>query len=110
MGSTIELNHINKAFLQGTEKVNILEDINLEFYAGETIAILGPSGSGKSTLLNILGLLSEPDSGEYFLDGIATDGLSRAEISAIRLHKIAFVFQTFHLVDYKNVLSNEAYS
>ena len=59
---------------------------------------MGPSGSGKSTLLNVLGLLDEPSTGEYRLDGQPTAGLSERARSGLRAYRIGFVFQAFHLV------------
>ena len=80
----IRLKNINKSFIFGEEKVNALDDINLEITKGDFIAIIGPSGSGKSTLMNILGLLDVPDSGEYLLDGKEVSKLSDNELSEIR--------------------------
>jgi putative ABC transport system ATP-binding protein len=59
---------------------------------------MGPSGSGKSTLLNLLGCLDRPTAGSYRLDGREVAGLDEAELTAVRRHKIGFVFQSFHLV------------
>lgn len=75
-----------------------LAGVDLEIESGEYVSIMGPSGSGKSTLLNIIGLLDQPDSGRYELDGEDVTSLSETEQARVRREKIGFVFQSFHLV------------
>lgn len=94
----IELQDINRIFEVGDEQVHALQHINLIIQPGEYISIMGPSGSGKSTLLNIIGLLDQPTSGKYLLDETNTTELNHRQQADIRLHKIGFVFQFFHLV------------
>lgn len=94
----IKLQHIERVFLVGEEKVHALRDVDFSASRGEYIAIMGPSGSGKSTLLNILGLLDRPDGGTYELDNIMTTSLDDKKQANVRRHKIGFVFQFFHLV------------
>ena len=65
----IRLEHINRTFTVGDELVHGLDDVSLQIKDGDYVSIMGPSGSGKSTLLNVLGLLDQPDSGNYFLNG-----------------------------------------
>jgi putative ABC transport system ATP-binding protein len=67
---------------------------------------MGPSGCGKSTLLNILGLLDNPTSGEYYFDGIETSGFSDRESANLRKGNIGFIFQSFNLIDELNVYEN----
>jgi putative ABC transport system ATP-binding protein len=94
----IQLEGIRRLFQVGDQSVQALHDINLSISSGEYLSVMGPSGSGKSTLLNILGLLDRPDGGIYRLDNEETTGLSEIRQARIRLHKIGFVFQFFHLV------------
>ena len=94
----IELRDINRVFQVGDELVHALQDIRLAFEPGEYVSIMGPSGSGKSTLLNILGLLDQPTSGTYLLDGIDTTSMSDNLQADVRRNKIGFVFQSFHLI------------
>jgi len=94
----IELKNIQRTFKVGDELVHGLDHVNLSIEAGEYISIMGPSGSGKSTLLNVLGLLDQPDEGEYLLQGRSVTQLSEPEQAAVRREKIGFVFQAFHLV------------
>jgi putative ABC transport system ATP-binding protein len=87
---------------------SVLSDIALEIERGAIHAIVGPSGSGKSTLLNILGLLDQPSSGRYLLDGIDVSGLTDKERTAVRAHKLGFVFQAHHLLPQLSVAENVA--
>jgi len=94
----IKLEHINRTFKVGDELVHGLDDVSLQLKDGDYVSIMGPSGSGKSTLLNVLGLLDQPDSGNYFLNGDDVTQLSELQQSRVRREKVGFVFQTFHLV------------
>ena len=73
---------------------------------GEFVAIMGPSGCGKSTLLNILGLLDNPTSGTYYLDGEEVGKLKESQRTKVRKGQIGFVFQSFNLIDELNVEEN----
>ncbi len=90
----------------GNIEVKALIDINLEIRKGSHTAILGPSGSGKSTLMNILGCLDAPTGGQYYLDGVDVNTLSRKEIVYTRNKKIGFIFQNFNLLSRYNVFHN----
>jgi putative ABC transport system ATP-binding protein len=94
----IRLDHLNRIFEVGDEKVHALADVDLNVEAGEYLSIMGPSGSGKSTLLNILGLLDRPSSGTYHLDDVDSSSLSDEDRARLRRNKIGFVFQFFHLI------------
>ena len=72
------------------------------------MSIMGASGSGKSTLLNILGILDNYDSGEYYLDGTLIKDLSENRAAEYRNRMIGFVFQSFNLINYKNAIENVA--
>jgi putative ABC transport system ATP-binding protein len=88
--------------------VNALAGIDLTVEDGEFVTIVGPSGSGKSTLLNVLGTLDRPSSGEAYIDGTNVRTLSDSALSALRAHRIGFVFQQFHLRDGIDALDNVA--
>lgn len=94
----IHLADITRIFQMGDQSVYALNKISLNIAAGEYVAIMGPSGSGKSTLLNIIGLLDQPDSGRYELDGKNVTDLTEDEQAQTRRDKIGFVFQSFHLI------------
>lgn len=90
----------------GATIVHALQPTTLTINSGEFVAIEGPSGSGKSTLLNILGLLDTPTEGRYLLDGYDTARLSANDLTALRAHRIGFVFQSFHLINYRTIVEN----
>lgn len=102
MQEIIKISHLNKNF----GEVKALCDINLSVKSGEWLAIMGPSGSGKSTLLNILSLMDEQSSGEYFLSGTNVSSLNEDAKIIIRREKIGLIFQQFHLIPYLNALEN----
>ncbi|MBT3648776.1 MAG: ABC transporter ATP-binding protein [Flavobacteriales bacterium] len=104
----IKLVGINKYYEVGTHELHVLKDINLEVGSGELVSIMGSSGSGKSTLLNILGILDDYDSGEYSLDDTLIKDLSEKKAALYRNEFIGFIFQSFHLLNYKNALENVA--
>lgn len=94
----ITLEHVNRTFKVGDEQVHGLDDVSLQLLDGDYVSIMGPSGSGKSTLLNVLGLLDQPDSGSYFLNGDDVTQLSELQQAKVRRKKVGFVFQSFHLI------------
>ena len=104
----INLKNIDRTFKVGDELVHGLDAVNLNIEAGEYISIMGPSGSGKSTLLNVLGLLDQPDKGEYLFEGRNVTELSEPEQAMVRREKIGFVFQSFHLVPRLTAAENVA--
>ena len=91
-----------------TEEVETLalNKVSIVVKEGEFVAIMGPSGCGKSTLLNILGLLDNPTSGEYYLNGIEVSRYTEAQRTKLRKGIIGFVFQSFNLIDELNVYEN----
>ncbi len=104
----IELEHIEKTYGTGSNKVPVLHDVNLTVEAGEYIAIMGPSGSGKSTLMNILGYLDVPTGGVYRFDGEDNTRAGDTRMARIRNEKIGFVFQSFHLMQRRRAWENVA--
>lgn len=103
----IELRNLVKEYKKnGEQPVRAISDVSLRIPQGDFVAILGPSGSGKSTLMNVLGLLDQPDSGEYLLNGKAVQRLNEIELAAIRNRVIGFVFQSYHLLPRTTALEN----
>ncbi|MDH6711077.1 putative ABC transport system ATP-binding protein [Kitasatospora sp. MAA19] len=90
----------------GPPEVAALRPCDLTVQRGEYITIVGPSGAGKSTFLNIIGLLDQPTSGSYLLDGIDTAAVTDAERTALRGMRIGFVFQSFHLLSHRTAREN----
>lgn len=103
----ITLKDINKTY-QGAVPLHVLKGINLHIAKGELVSIMGASGSGKSTLLNILGILDNYDTGDYYLDGTLIKNLSENRAAELRNRMIGFVFQSFNLINYKNAMENVA--
>lgn len=85
-----------------------LDGVSLHIKQGEFVSVMGPSGCGKSTLLNILGLLDEPNQGEYFLNGVPTADMTDNVRSKTRRENIGFIFQSFNLMPKLSVLENIA--
>ena len=103
----IRLKEVNKTY-PGAVPLHVLKGIDLEIDKGELVSIMGASGSGKSTLLNILGILDNYDSGEYYLDNTLIKNLSENKAADYRNRMIGFVFQSFNLINYKNAMENVA--
>ncbi len=101
--AVIELQHVNKAFGAGLNRVSVLHDINFSADQGELSLILGPSGSGKSTLLTIIGGLQTADSGKVQIDGQNLAEMSAKQRDRLRLTTIGFILQSYNLLPYLNV-------
>lgn len=102
----IELKRISKWVNIGGVPNFILKDIHLKVNEGEFISIMGPSGSGKSTLLNVIGMLDEPNEGEYHFLGESVLNLKEKQRSKLYKQYIGFVFQAYHLIDELTVYEN----
>jgi len=104
----ITLKNINKTYDMGQASLHVLKGIDLHIDKGEYISIMGASGSGKSTLLNILGILDNYDTGDYYLNDTLIKNLSEKQAAVYRNEMIGFVFQSFNLINFKNALENVA--
>jgi putative ABC transport system ATP-binding protein len=102
----IKVENLTKVFRTEEVETLALNDISFDVAKGEFVAIMGPSGCGKSTLLNILGLLDNPTSGNYLLDGIEVGNLKEKERTRARKGKVGFVFQSFNLIEEMTVYEN----
>jgi ABC-type lipoprotein export system ATPase subunit len=102
------LQHVSKVFQQGTQTIRAVSDVSLEVPPGEFLAITGASGSGKSTLLHLIAGLETPTTGTITVAGVALAALHDAQLSAMRLHTIGFVFQFFNLLPALTAQENTA--
>lgn len=102
----IKLNDIFKYYTNKFVKTYVLQDVNLEIEEGEFITVMGPSGAGKSTLLHILGMIDEPDDGEYFFKDEPVHQLNEKKRTELHKYEIGFVFQQYHLIDELTVYEN----
>ena len=92
----VDIKKLTKTFSDGSRKLHVLKDINLQIDEGSIITIKGPSGSGKSTLLSIIGTLDNADSGELLINGISIK--ENTNIDKLRNKSIGFVFQFHNLI------------
>ncbi|MBK6684147.1 MAG: ABC transporter ATP-binding protein [Deltaproteobacteria bacterium] len=107
MTAVVEAKNVVKDYPLGNLVVRALHGIDLAIEVGEFTTIAGPSGSGKTTLLNLIGCVDIPTSGQILIGGKSTSSLSDRALTALRLHKLGFIFQSFNLVavlsTYQNV-------
>ncbi len=102
----IHLDTVSKVFYTDDVETHALDDVTLEIFNGEYIAIEGPSGCGKSTLLSILGLLDTPTDGSYTLNNRPVAELGQADRARTRNREIGFIFQSFNLIGDLSVYEN----
>lgn len=89
---------LHKEFRRGSERIDVLQGVDLEVQAGEFLALMGPSGSGKTTLLNLLGGLDRPTRGEVTVGGERIDKMSSGALARWRAAHVGFVFQLYNLL------------
>lgn len=102
----IRIENLRRDFVVGGETVHALRGVSFTIHEGEFVTIMGTSGSGKSTLLNLLGCLDTPTTGEYKLDGVSVQSMSKNERAVTRNRKIGFVFQSYNLLPKTTALEN----
>ena len=102
----LEARKVTKVYRAAAIETIALRDVDFAVEPREFSALSGPSGSGKTTLLNLLGTLDSPTSGRVYVSGRDTTEMSESERSALRLHKLGFVFQAYNLVPVLSALEN----
>ncbi|MGJ0513733.1 ABC transporter ATP-binding protein [Methylocystis sp.] len=106
--AVLELRSIARHYREGEARLDILMDVNLSIYPGETVALLAPSGAGKSTLLHIAGLLERQDGGEVLIANAPTSRMSDSERTRLRRATVGFIYQFHHLLPEFSALENVA--
>ncbi|MFD5567663.1 ABC transporter ATP-binding protein [Streptomyces cadmiisoli] len=104
----VSLTGVGRSYGKGPHRVHALREVTTAIAHGELAAVVGPSGSGKSTLLNLIGTLDRPTTGQVVVDGQRVDRLDDRKLSALRAHRIGFVFQQFHLSGGTRAVDNVA--
>lgn len=104
--SILSLKNICKSFDQGSQKLEVLRNVNFDIKEGEIVALIGPSGSGKSTLLQISGLLELPTSGSILLNKQDCSKLGDAIRTSLRRDYLGFVYQYHNLLPDFNAVEN----
>jgi putative ABC transport system ATP-binding protein len=94
----VSIRHVHKVYRRGSERLDVLQGVNLDIAAGEFVALMGPSGSGKTTLLNLIGGLDKPTEGTIVVGGERLDQLSGGRLARWRARHIGFVFQLYNLI------------
>ncbi|MCB4435620.1 ABC transporter ATP-binding protein [Alteromonas sp. McT4-15] len=102
----LKMNDLKRIYQTDEVETLALNGVNIEIEKGEFVAIMGPSGCGKSTLLNIIGMLDNPSTGEYWFNDENIADYNESQLSKIRKHHIGFIFQNFNLIDELTVQEN----
>ena len=106
MSALIEFQKVSKIYHMGDSTVIAANEISMQIYKGEFVAIVGSSGSGKSTCMNIIGCLDVPTSGTYLLDGRDVGRMNKNELAEIRNELLGFIFQQYNLLPKLNLQEN----
>lgn len=96
--SLVTVREVHKYFTRGSERIDVLQGVNLDIPKGDFLGLMGPSGSGKTTLLNLIGGLDTPTSGSIQVGGVNIGGLGGGALSRWRAQNIGFVFQLYNLL------------
>lgn len=102
----IDCQNVTKSYRDGGLNVDVLQGLDLQVHAGQSVAVIGASGSGKSTLLHVLGGLDTATSGSVNLMGQNIASLNQTQLSALRNRHLGFVYQFHHLLAEFTALEN----
>jgi len=94
----VRVANLHKVFHRGSERIDVLQNLNLEVPRGDFLALMGPSGSGKSTLLNLIAGLDRPTQGAVEVGGERIDRMTESELARWRARHIGFIFQLYNLL------------
>lgn len=104
----LECRQLSKHYVQGKQRLTVLQSVDMTVYRGESLAIVGASGAGKSTLLNLLGGLDSYDEGYVALKGQRYDQMNHRQMAWLRNHELGFVYQFHHLLSEFSAVENTA--
>jgi lipoprotein-releasing system ATP-binding protein len=102
----VSVQGLEKTYLMGGRRLEVLRGIDLEIEAGELVALTGPSGAGKSTFLHVLGTLDAPSAGRVLYDGVDVFARGEEDLATFRNATVGFVFQSHHLLPEFTALEN----
>src|SRR3990172_8836593 len=94
----VSVANLHKVFHRGSERIDVLQNLNLEVPRGDFVAVMGRSGSGKSTLLNLIAGLDRPTQGAVEVGGERIDRMTESELARWRARHIGFIFQLYNLL------------
>ena len=97
-GRLVAIRELHKIFRRGSERIDVLQGVNLDIKQGDYLGLMGPSGSGKTTLLNLIGGLDRPTEGSIEVAGERIDSMSAGRLARWRARHIGFVFQLYNLL------------
>jgi putative ABC transport system ATP-binding protein len=103
---SVEIRNLYKSYRRGDQRLPILEDISLDIFEGEFLALMGPSGSGKTTLLNLIAGIDKADSGSITIGGVDITALSEGELTHWRANHVGFIFQFYNLIPVLTAFEN----
>ena len=98
MDTLVKVRDLHKVYFRGSERIDVLQGVNLDIPSGDFLALMGPSGSGKTTLLNLIGGLDTPTEGAIEVAGDRIDKMSGGRLAAWRARHIGFIFQMYNLL------------
>src|SRR6188474_3922156 len=102
----VRITGVHKYFRRGSERIDVLQGLNLEVQGGEFLGLMGPSGSGKTTLLNLIAGLDRPSEGEVWVGEQCISRMSETQLARWRTRHVGFVFQFYHLLPVLSAFEN----
>jgi putative ABC transport system ATP-binding protein len=104
--TAISIENLRKVYQRDTQKITVLDGINVQIPEGEFLALMGPSGSGKTTLLNMIAGIDRPTSGKVIVENTNVAALSEAELAKWRSRNVGFIFQFYNLIPVLSAIEN----